>query len=245
MKALDYLAIGIFFALLFGIAAICSRRAGRDAKDFFLSGRSMPWWLVGVSMCAASTSTNSANMFTEFIRNSTLGENWKWWAFLLTGMLTVFVFQAVGAFRREERHRVLRAALFGQGGGVSARVQVALPRHRVQRDHHRPRDARRDQDRAGALRRRPVDGDRGHVGRVGRLLRAGRIPRRDLHGLLPVHRDHGRRGGGHVLRGQPSGRGRILGDDGASRRAGASVVLPLIGRSSPRWTRPTCSWPCS
>ena len=92
MTALDYLAIVVFFAMLFGIAALCSRRAGRDAKDFFLSGRSMPWWLVGVSMCAASTSTNSANMFTEFIRNSTLGENWKWWAFLLTGMLTVFVY---------------------------------------------------------------------------------------------------------------------------------------------------------
>ena len=143
----------------------------------------------------------------------------------------VRLFQAVGAFRREERHRVLRTALFGQGGGFSARVQVALPRHRVQRDHDRSRDARRDQDRAGALRRRPVDGDRGHVGRVGRLCGAGRIPWRDLHGLLPVHRDHGRRGGGHVLRGQPSGRGRVLEDDGASRRAGASVVLPLVGHA--------------
>ena len=92
MTWLDYLAIAAFFVVLFGIAAICSRRAGKDAKDFFLSGRSMPWWLIGVSMCAASTSTNSANMFTEFIRNSSLGENWKWWAFLLTGMLTVFVY---------------------------------------------------------------------------------------------------------------------------------------------------------
>ena len=92
MNWVDFLAIGMFFAMLFCIAAICSRRAGRDAKDFFLSGRSMPWWLIGVSMCAASTSTNSANMFTEFIRNSSLGENWKWWAFLLTGMLTVFVY---------------------------------------------------------------------------------------------------------------------------------------------------------
>ena len=92
MNWIDFLAIGLFFAALFGIAALCSRRAGRDAKDFFLSGRSMPWWLIGVSMCAASTSTNSANMFTEFIRNSSLGENWKWWAFLLTGMLTVFVY---------------------------------------------------------------------------------------------------------------------------------------------------------
>ncbi|MCR5751087.1 MAG: Na+:solute symporter [Kiritimatiellae bacterium] len=92
MNWLDFLAIGLFFAALFGIAAACSRRAGKDAKDFFLSGRSMPWWLIGVSMCAASTSTNSANMFTEFIRNSSLGESWKWWAFLLTGMLTVFVY---------------------------------------------------------------------------------------------------------------------------------------------------------
>lgn len=88
----DWTAIAVFFALLIGIAVGCSRKASKDAKDFFLSGRSMPWWLIGVSMCAASTSTNSANMFTEFIRNSCLGENWKWWAFLLTGMLTVFVY---------------------------------------------------------------------------------------------------------------------------------------------------------
>jgi len=92
MNAWDWAAIAAFFAVLIGIAAACSRRAGRNAGDFFLSGRSMPWWLIGFSMCAASTSTNSANMFTEFIRNSSLGENWKWWAFLLTGMLTVFVY---------------------------------------------------------------------------------------------------------------------------------------------------------
>ena len=88
----DWTAIAVFFVLLIGIALKCSRKAGKDAKDFFLSGRSMPWWLIGVSMCAASTSTNSANMFTEFIRNSGLSENWKWWAFLLTGMMTVFVY---------------------------------------------------------------------------------------------------------------------------------------------------------
>ena len=91
-KSYDWVAVALFFALLMSIALLCSRRAGRDAKDYFLSGRSMPWWLVGISMCAATTSTNSANMFTEFIRNSCLGENWKWWAFLLTGLMTVFVY---------------------------------------------------------------------------------------------------------------------------------------------------------
>ena len=92
LNGYDWFAIVAFFAILFGIAAFCSRRASKDSEDFFLSGRSMPWWLIGISMCAATTSTNSANMFTEFIRNSSLGENWKWWAFLLTGMLTVFVY---------------------------------------------------------------------------------------------------------------------------------------------------------
>ena len=92
LNSWDWTAIAVFFAVLIGIALVCSRKAGKDAKDFFLSGRSMPWWLIGVSMCAASTSTNSANMFTEFIRNSGLSENWKWWAFLLTGMMTVFVY---------------------------------------------------------------------------------------------------------------------------------------------------------
>lgn len=91
-NTIDWIAIGAFFLLMFGIAAYCSRRSSRNATDFFLSGRSMPWWLIGISMCAASTSTNSANMFTEYIRNSNIGENWKWWAFLLTGMLTVFVY---------------------------------------------------------------------------------------------------------------------------------------------------------
>ena len=92
LHGIDWVAIILFFVLLFGIALACSKRASKDSEDFFLSGRSMPWWLIGISMSAATTSTNSANMFTEFIRNSGLSENWKWWAFLLTGMMTVFVY---------------------------------------------------------------------------------------------------------------------------------------------------------
>ena len=88
----DWSAIVAFFAIIIGIALWCSRRAGSDAKDFFLSGRSMPWWLIGISMSAATTSTNSANMFTQFIREDGLAANWKWWAFLLTGLMTVFVY---------------------------------------------------------------------------------------------------------------------------------------------------------
>ena len=92
LNGLDWLIVALFFALMFGIAAVCSRRAGKSAKEFFLSGRSMPWWLIGFSMAAAATSSNSASMFTEFVREGGMSRMWKWWAFLLTGMTTVFIY---------------------------------------------------------------------------------------------------------------------------------------------------------
>ena len=92
LKNLDILIIGIFFAILIGIGLYNSRKAGKNSAEFFLSGRSMPWWLLGISMAAATTSTNSANLFTEIIRKNGMSGNWVWWAFLLTGMLTVFVY---------------------------------------------------------------------------------------------------------------------------------------------------------
>ncbi len=92
LHPIDWGIIALFFAVLIGIGVVTSKRAGSSSKEFFLSGNAMPWWLLGVSMCAATTSTNSANLFTEIIRKNGMSGNWVWWAFLLTGMLTVFVY---------------------------------------------------------------------------------------------------------------------------------------------------------
>ena len=82
-----------FFAVLLLIPAISAiRLKSKGANEYFKSAGSMPWWLIGISMVAATTSTNSANLFTEIIREDGLSGNWAWWAFLLTGMLTVFVY---------------------------------------------------------------------------------------------------------------------------------------------------------
>ncbi len=89
----DYLVMAAFFAVLLLIPAISAWKSkGKGAKEYFKSAGTMPWWLIGVSMVAATTSTNSANLFTEIIRRDGLSGNWVWWAFLLTGMLTVFVY---------------------------------------------------------------------------------------------------------------------------------------------------------
>ena len=90
---LDFIIIAVFFLILLLIPALAAMKSkGKGANEYFKSAGSMPWWLIGVSMVAATTSTNSANLFTEIIRRDGLSGNWVWWAFLLTGMLTVFVY---------------------------------------------------------------------------------------------------------------------------------------------------------
>ena len=88
----DALVIAAFFAILLAIPVWANRRGANGATDFFHSGRSMPWWLIGISMVAAMTSTNSANLFTQLIREDGLAGNWAWWSFLTGGVLTVFVY---------------------------------------------------------------------------------------------------------------------------------------------------------
>jgi len=92
LHLIDWVIIALFFVILITVGLVTSKQAGKSSKEFFLSGNSMPWWMLGISMCAATTSTNSANLFTEIIRKNGISGNWVWWAFLLTGMLTVFVY---------------------------------------------------------------------------------------------------------------------------------------------------------
>lgn len=93
LNYIDYIIMAAFLAALVIIPAISAFRAkSKGANEYFKSAGSMPWWLIGISMVAATTSTNSANLFTEIIRTDGLSGNWAWWAFLLTGLLTVFVY---------------------------------------------------------------------------------------------------------------------------------------------------------
>ncbi|MBN2446995.1 MAG: Na+:solute symporter [Phycisphaerae bacterium] len=81
-----------FFVIALVIGLLVSRRAGRSSSEFFLSGRAMPWWLLGMSMVATTFSTDTPNLVTDIVRQNGVAGNWVWWAFLLTGMLTVFVY---------------------------------------------------------------------------------------------------------------------------------------------------------
>ena len=91
-SSLDWGIIAIFFILSLGIGIWASKKAGKDPESFFLAGKDMPWWLLGISMVATTFSTDTPNLVTDLVRQNGVSGNWGWWAFLLTGMLTVFVY---------------------------------------------------------------------------------------------------------------------------------------------------------
>ena len=92
LSNLDWGIIIAFFAITLLIGFYSSKQAGKSTKDFFLSGRNMPWWLLGVSMVATTFSADTPNLVTDIVRKDGVAGNWVWWAFLLTGMATVFVY---------------------------------------------------------------------------------------------------------------------------------------------------------
>jgi len=92
LSTLDYTLIIIFFSITLFIGVWVSKKSGKDSGEFFLSGRTMPWWLLGLSMVATTFSTDTPNFVTNVVRENGVSGNWVWWAMLLTGLLTVFVY---------------------------------------------------------------------------------------------------------------------------------------------------------
>src|SRR5919106_1797355 len=90
--ALDWFVALFVTAICFVPALLFGRRAGKDTSEFFASGRSVPWWLAGISMVATTFSSDTPNLVTNFVRTQGVAGNWQWWAFTLTGVATVFFY---------------------------------------------------------------------------------------------------------------------------------------------------------
>ena len=92
LAPIDWILIIVFFSIVLAIGIIVSKKSGENTSEYFLSNRSLPWWLLGFSMVATTFSTDTPNLVTDIVRNNGVSGNWVWWAFLLTGLLTVFVY---------------------------------------------------------------------------------------------------------------------------------------------------------
>src|SRR5436190_4010461 len=92
VTTLDWVIVVVSIAISFLPAVLLAKRAGSSTAEFFTSGRSAPWWLIGVSMVATTFSTDTPNLVTNMVREKGVANNWLWWSFLLTGMMTVFFY---------------------------------------------------------------------------------------------------------------------------------------------------------
>lgn len=92
MQQIDWIIIGIYFAVSLAIGFYMSRRAGRSTSDFFLSGRNLPWYIAGTSMVATTFAADTPLAVTELVAENGIAGNWLWWNMLFGGMLTVFFF---------------------------------------------------------------------------------------------------------------------------------------------------------
>ncbi|HKG13339.1 MAG TPA: sodium:solute symporter family protein [Pyrinomonadaceae bacterium] len=91
-SALDWAVALLVTAVCFIPALLFGRRAGKNTSEFFASGRSVPWWLAGFSMVATTFSSDTPNLVTDIVRRQGVAGNWVWWAFVLTGVATVFFY---------------------------------------------------------------------------------------------------------------------------------------------------------
>ncbi len=92
LSTLDWLIIVIYFIFILSVGLYFSKKSGKNLGEYFLSGRNMPWWLLGLSMVATTFSADTPNLVTELVRKDGVSGNWAWWAFLITGMITVFIY---------------------------------------------------------------------------------------------------------------------------------------------------------
>ncbi len=92
LQPIDWVIVVASLLICFVPALFFGKRAGKNTSEFFASGRSVPWWLAGLSMVATTFSSDTPNWVTEQVRKFGVAGNWQWWAFVLTGVATVFFF---------------------------------------------------------------------------------------------------------------------------------------------------------
>jgi solute:Na+ symporter, SSS family len=92
LQTLDWVVALLAVAICFAPALFFGKRSGKSTAEFFASGRSVPWWLAGLSMVATTFSSDTPNLVANFVRTEGVAGNWRWWAFTLTGVSTVFFY---------------------------------------------------------------------------------------------------------------------------------------------------------
>ncbi|MGE4632491.1 MAG: sodium:solute symporter family protein [Planctomycetota bacterium] len=124
LAPLDLAVVGLYVVFAIVVGFFLRQRASKDAEQFFLAGRKLPWWVVGTSMVATTFAADTPLVITGWVRDGGIWRNWLWWCFAVGGMLTVFLFS-----RYWRRLGVMTQAEFAElryGGQGATALRAAL-----------------------------------------------------------------------------------------------------------------------
>ena len=223
LQTLDWVIALASVAICFAPALFFGKRSGKSTAEFFASGRSVPWWLAGLSMVATTFSSDTPNLVTDIVRRQGVAGNWVWWAFVLTGVATVFFYARLwrrsGVMTDLEFYEIRYS---GKAASVVRGIPRGVPGPALQLHDHGHREP-------GGLQ------DRGHPVRARALADAAvrrRAERRFRRALRPV----GRAGDRHdpVLHQDDRGdRGRLLRAPGPAGRRPAGAGQQALRDAGP------------
>jgi Na+/proline symporter len=100
LTSLDWIAIVSYLVITLTLGLYFRRKSGKSTEEYFVSGRSVSWWLAGTSMVATTFAADTPLVVTGLVYTQGIAGNWLWWSFLLSGMMTVFLFARM--WRRSE-----------------------------------------------------------------------------------------------------------------------------------------------
>ncbi|MGB3402848.1 MAG: sodium:solute symporter family protein [Microcoleaceae cyanobacterium] len=100
MQLIDWLIVLIYLVLTMGMGLYLSRQGSKSLADFFVSGRSLPWWLAGISMAATTFSIDTPLYITGVVANRGIAGNWEWWTFGISHVIMIYIFARM--WRRSE-----------------------------------------------------------------------------------------------------------------------------------------------
>jgi solute:Na+ symporter, SSS family len=92
LQTLDWLIVAAYVVFALVVGVVYAKRANQNADEFFLSGRTLPWWIAGTSMVATSFAADTPLLLAGWVRDHGIWKNWIWWCYCGGGMLAVFLF---------------------------------------------------------------------------------------------------------------------------------------------------------
>lgn len=100
MAVWDWIIVASYVAAAIGVGIYFTKKASKSTSDFFVAGRTLPWYIAGTSMVATTFAADTPLFVAGMSRQTGISSNWLWWSIGIGQIATIFFFARL--WRRTE-----------------------------------------------------------------------------------------------------------------------------------------------